>query len=109
MSQLDQNAQEIKSLSREMAELARNMAKLAETTARFEEREAASKERMDRIESNQKDQGLKIATLHDAVLLNTKAVERISWVTVVAVGAFISGSMGLMFWLVQRLIESGPK
>lgn len=106
MSEQDIRA-ELSDMRSAMKELAENMNKLTATTIRFEEREISNRERMDRIEQNQKDQGMKIATLHDAVILNTQAVKRIAWVSTVACGAFITGSMGFMFWLVKLLIQKG--
>lgn len=107
MSDLQELKGELKDLRETMTELARNMNDLAAATIRFEEKEIASRERMDRIEQNQKDQGLKIGTLHDAVIHNTLAVKRIAWVTTVATGAFITGSMGFVFWLVKLLVQKG--
>lgn len=98
---------ELREMRQAMTELASNMTELTKTTVRFEEKEIANRERMDRIENNQKDQGMKISTLHDAVLINTQAVKRIAWVSTIACGAFITGSMGFIFWLVQLLIEKG--
>lgn len=98
---------ELIEMRKALAELAASMAEMAKTTVRYEEKEIASRERMDRIESNQKEQGAKISVLHDAVLINTQAVKRIAWVSTVAVGAFLSGSMGFVFWLVKLLIEKG--
>lgn len=99
--------EDIREMRETMKELANNMSELAKSTAKFEERDAANRERMDRIEANQKEQGHKITNLHDTVLINTQAVKRISWVSTVAIAAFISGSMGFMFWLAQKLVEKG--
>jgi excinuclease UvrABC nuclease subunit len=88
-----------------MKELAENMNKLTAMTIRFEERAIADRDRMDRIEQNQKDQGMRVATLHDAVIINTQAVKRIAWVSTVACGSFITGSTGLIFWLIKELMS----
>lgn len=98
---------DVKELKGAMTELAKSMAKMAENTARFEEKQIAARDRMDRIEDNQKEQGHALKEMHDAVLINTQSVKRIAWVSTVATGAFISGSMGFVFWLVRMLVEKG--
>lgn len=107
---------ELGQLRMAMSEQAVSITKLADTMndfaisqTKYEERQLANNERMDRLEENQKDQGRKIHDMHDAVLLNTQTVKRISWVSTVAIGSFITGSMGFMFWLVQKLVESGAQ
>ena len=84
--------------------LATSVKTMSDAFIRFEERSFGLEKDMSGLKDACKEYKKDIDELHDKVLHNTMVTKVTTWVAVTAVGAFLTGSVGFIFWILQNAV-----